>query len=256
MLLAYTRPVSPTLADCELTHLERAPIDVARAAAEHAAYEALLARCGLEVRHLPAAPDLPDAVFVEDAAIVLDEAAVLTRPGAASRRAETTTIEPTLARHRRILRIEAPATLDGGDVLVASQRRIYVGLSTRTSRSAVDQMHDLLAPLGYEVIPVPFQGCLHLKSGATQLRDDLMLVNPEWVDPGVFAHHSSIAVDPGEPHAANALALPAGVIYPSQHGRTRRRLEAEGLTVLPLEMAELAKAEAGVTCCSLIFRAG
>src|SRR5512143_3117479 len=89
MLIAYTRAVSPTLADCELTHLEREPLDVARAMQEHAAYEAVLARLGATVQHLQPEPDLPDAVFVEDTAIVLDEIAVITRPGAPSRRPET-----------------------------------------------------------------------------------------------------------------------------------------------------------------------
>jgi dimethylargininase len=254
VLLAYTRAVSPTLAHCELTHLERVPIDVARAALEHAAYEALLAQLGIEVRALPPEPMLPDAVFVEDAAIVLDEIAVIARSGAASRRPEAISVAAALARHRPVFHIQAPATLDGGDVLIASGRRIYVGLSSRTTRTAVEQLATLLAPYGYTVIPVSFRGCLHLKSGVTQLSDELLLVNPEWVDPATFAHHRCLEVDPDEPHAANALGLPTGVIHPAGYVRTRQRLEAAGLRVLPLVMTELAKAEAGVTCCSLVLR--
>jgi dimethylargininase len=252
VLLAYTRPVSPTLANCELTHLDRTPIDVVRAAAEHAAYEACLARLGAVVRHLPAEPELPDAVFVEDAAIVLDDVAVITRPGALSRRAETRTVAAALAGHRRLLHITEPGTLDGGDVLVASARRIYVGLSTRTNAAAIEQLSRLLAPFACEVLPVEFTGCLHLKSGVTQVRDDLMLLNPDCVDPAVFRHHRVVTVDPAEPHAANALALGGQVVHPAQHPLTRRLLQAAGLQVLPIEMAELAKAEAGVTCCSLL----
>jgi len=253
MLIAYTRAVSPTLADCELTHLARAPIDVAGATREHESYEALLSRLGASVRRLPSEPSLPDAVFVEDTAIVLDEIAVITRPGATSRRQETKSTAMALAANRPLAQIEEPGTLDGGDVLVAG-RCVYVGLSTRTNRGAIDQLAKVLGPFGYEVIPVRFRGCLHLKSGVSLVADDLVLLNPDWVDTVVFAGHRAVTVDPAEPHAANALALGGSVIHPQQFSRTRARLEAEGLRVSPLAMAELAKAEAGVTCCSLLVR--
>jgi dimethylargininase len=255
VLIAYTRAVSPRLADCELTHLERTPIDASRAAVEHAAYEARLASLGVVVRRLPPEPDMPDAVFVEDTAIVLDEVAVVTRPGVRSRRSETQSVAAALARHRPLRWIEGDGTMDGGDVLATAGRRIYVGASSRTNASAIDQLARLLAPWSYTVIPVDFGGCLHLKSAATEIRDDLMLLNPDWVDPAVFAHHRAIRVDPDEAHAANALTLAGQVIHPAQHPLTRRRLESEGQRVLPLEVAELAKAEAGVTCCSLLVRA-
>lgn len=251
MLLAYTRAIGPTLADCELTHLERVPIDLARAAQEHARYEALLESLGAEVRQLPPQPRLPDAVFVEDTAVVLDDVAVITRPGAASRRAETASTRAALARHRPLLEIREPAMLDGGDVLVVG-RRLYVGRSSRSNGAAVTQLAGMLGPLGYEVVGVPFGGCLHLKSAVTRVAEGLLLANPQWVDPGIVAGHRAIAVDPSEPHAANALALGGAVIHPLHFPRTRARLEAEGLRVAPAAMAELAKAEAGVSCCSLL----
>jgi len=253
MLIAYTRAVSPTLADCELTHLEREPMDVTGAMQEHAAYEAVLSRLGATVLHLPPAPALPDAVFVEDTAIVLDEIAIITRPGAPSRRAEAASTAAALAPHRPLVQIQAPGTLDGGDVLVA-ERRLYVGRSTRTNRAAVEQLAATLRPLDYEVVPVSFAGCLHLKSGVTRVADGLLLINPDWVDPAIFPGHRAVVVDPAEPHAANALALGGRVIHPAHHPRTRARLQAEGLRVEPLQMTELAKAEAGVTCCSLLLR--
>jgi dimethylargininase len=252
MLIACTRAVSPTLADCELTHLERQSLDIARAAREHDAYESLLRQLGATVRRLPAEPALPDAVFVEDTAVVLEEIAVITRPGAASRRPETASTAAALAAHRPLAHIDAPGTLDGGDVLVAS-RRVFVGLSTRSNRAAIDQLARLLRPLDYEVVPVAFGGCLHLKSAVTRVADDLLLLNPRWVDPAVFGGYRAVAVDPTEPHAANALALGGAVIHPLHFPRTRARLEAEGLRVAPVAMSELAKAEAGVTCCSLIL---
>src|SRR4051794_26235276 len=181
MLVAYTRAVSATLADCELTHLPREPLDVGRAMLEHHAYEKLLAQLGITVRHLMPTPELPDAVFVEDTAVVLDEIAVITRPGAPSRRPETASVAAVLATHRPLVFIEAPATLDGGDVLVAG-RRVYVGLSTRTNSEAVAQLTGALLPHDYAVIPVEFTGCLHLKSAVTQVDAETLLLNPDWVD--------------------------------------------------------------------------
>ena len=251
MLIAYTRAVSPRLADCELTHLEREPLNVAGAQVEHEFYESVLERLGAAVRRLPPTPHLPDGVFVEDAAVVLDEVAVITRPGAHSRQPETASVEAALATHRTLVHVRAPASLDGGDVLVAG-RRIYVGLSTRTTRSAIQQLADQLAPYGYDVVPLTFTGCLHLKSAVTRIADDLLLLNPAWVNPDSFAGFRAVAVDPAEPHAANALPLGGAVIHPRQHARTRARLEAAGLEIVTVPQVELAKAESGVTCCSLL----
>lgn len=255
MLLAYTRAVSPTLGACELTHLERTPIDVSRAVAEHAAYELTLRRLGVTVRRLAPAPHLPDAVFVEDTAVVFDELAIITQPGAESRRPERRAVAASLAAHRSLEIIEEPATLDGGDVLVDGER-VYVGRSSRTNEAAIAQLARILHPLNYRVIPVDFRGCLHLKSAVTRIGEGLLLLNPDWVEASVFAGARIVTVDPREPHAANALAVAGSVIHPLQYPLTRVRLEAEGLSVDPVDTTELTKAEAGVTCCSLIVRVG
>ena len=238
---------------CELTHFAREPLDVRRAYAEHEAYERCLAQLGVDVRHLPPAPDLPDAVFVEDTAVILDEVAIITRPGAPSRRPETPPVAAILATLRPLLHITAPGTLDGGDVLVAD-RRVYVGLSSRTNRDAVAQLQRELRPYNYEVCPIEFSGCLHLKSAATRIGDDLLLLNPAWVDVHAFNGFRAVHVDPDEPHAANALRIEESVIFPAHFPATRARLESEGLHVVPVQMVELCKAEAGVTCCSLLLR--
>ncbi len=255
MIIAYTRAVSPALAHCELTHLARQPLDVEAAAREHEAYEALLRRLGAEVRRLPATPDLPDSVFVEDTAIVLDEIAVITRPGAVSRRDETASTASALAVHRPLGHIEEPGTLDGGDVLVIG-RRVYVGRSSRTNDAAIGQLEKLLQPLGYTVLPVEFTGCLHLKSCVTQVAEDLVLLNPASVGAEVFTGCRAITVDPAEPLAGNALMLGGSVIHPEHFPGTGSRLVAAGLRVVPVAMKELAKAEAGVSCCSLLLRGG
>jgi dimethylargininase len=207
------------------------------------------------VRRVPAEPELPDAVVVEDTALVFDEVAIMTRPGAASRRDEVITVAATLAAHRPLEWVDEPATLDGGDVLV-DHERVYVGRSRRTNDAAINQLATILHPLGYRVIPVEFGGCLHLKSAVTRLADRSLLLNPAWVQASVFAETRVVPVDPQEPHAANALALGGAVIHPQQFPRTRERLETEGLRVVPVDTTELAKAEAGVTCCSLVVPVG
>ncbi len=251
MRLAITRQVSPAFGDCLLTHLERQPIDVELARRQHAAYQGALAELGYEVRTLPAEPSLPDSVFVEDAAVVLDEAAIVTRPGAAARRPETVAVAAALALHRRLLPIEPPATLDGGDVLRLG-RTLWVGLTGRTGEEGVRQLRALASPLGYRVSAVPVRGCLHLKSAVTEVGEGLLLLNPEMVDGEAFAGHRRIEVDPAEPLAANALRAGDAVILPAHYPRTRRRLGEAGVRVVAVEATEVAKAEGGVTCCSLL----
>jgi dimethylargininase len=251
VFVAITRRVSPSFAACELTHLERVPMDLDRARAQHHAYEQALIAAGGLVHQLDTNPDIPDSVFVEDAAVVLRELAIITRPGAVSRRAETSAIADALSAFRRIAAIEAPATIDGGDVLVAG-RRVYVGLSTRTNDAAVAQMRRILDPLGYTVCAIEVGGCLHLKSAVTTLDERTLLVNPSWVEPAAFADFTLVEVDPAEPSAANALALARCVIFPAAFPRTAERIARAGFRVERVEADELAKAEGAVTCCSLI----
>jgi dimethylargininase len=206
------------------------------------------------VRRLPAGADEPDAVFIEDTAVVLDEIAILARPGAPSRRSEVEPVARALAPLRPLARIEPPATLDGGDVLVVG-RLVLVGRSARTDDLAAAQLARHLAPWGYEVRQVAVTGCLHLKSAVTQVGDDVLLLNPEWIDPSALPRGDHIPVDPAEPFGANALRVADTVLAPASAPRTRERLERRGVRVRPVDNAELAKAEGGLTCCSLIVPA-
>jgi len=255
MVIAVTRPVSPSFGECELTHLAREPIDIARACEQHAAYEDLLRLLGATIVRAPAAPAFPDAVFIEDTAIVLDEAAVITRPGASSRRGETAAVAALIADYRRVLPVEAPATLDGGDVLLLG-RTLYVGRSGRTNDAGIAQLASLVAPFDYRVVPVEFHGCLHLKSAVTAVDDGVLLMNPAWVLASAFPRCDTLSVDPREPYAANTLRLGGVVVYPSQHPFTRDLLVQHGLCLATTDCSELAKAEGAVTCCSLIFEHG
>jgi len=254
MMIAITRQVSPAIVRCELTHRQREPIDPERAAVQHRNYEHALAGLGCRIISLPVEPDLPDSVFVEDTAVVLDELAVVTRPGAASRRAETTSMARILAEHGPVAAIQAPGMLDGGDVLVLG-RRVLAGLSTRSNREGIEQLRALLAPHAYTVESIPVTCCLHLKSAVTQVAPEAVLLNPDWVDESVFEDHRRIRVAPAEPCAANALLIGDSVIYPTAFPRTAARLEQAGIRLLTVDISELAKAEGAVTCCSLILRA-
>jgi dimethylargininase len=252
MLIAITRAVSRSIANCELTFLERTPIDFERARQQHLQYEQALKDLGVAVLSLPEQPDLPDSVFVEDVALVLDECAVMTRPGAESRRLEVESVAAALRPYRHLSHIEAPARLDGGDVLRLG-RKIYVGLSQRSDPNAIEQLQDLLAHYGYEVQAVPVTGCLHLKSAVTQVGAETLLLNPAWVDRHLFGDVKTIEVDASEPYAANALLIGDAVIYPTSFPKTTQRLSQAGIRVVAVEADELAKAEGAVTCCSLVL---
>ena len=249
--VAITREISPAIADCELTHLARVPIDVDVARAQHRAYEQALAEAGYTIERLPADAEMPDAVFVEDVAVVFEALAIITRPGAETRRRETPAVAAALERYRPLHFIRAPATMDGGDVLRVG-RHVFVGVSTRTNVEAVAQMRRILAPHGYIVCEVAVRGCLHLKSAVTALADDLLLVNERWAPPASFPEFDLVSVDPNEPSAANALRLDDRIIFPTAFPRTAARLEQRGLRVVFVDASELAKAEGAVTCCSLL----
>ncbi len=254
MIWAMTRDISPSFDQCQLTHLPRVPLDVERARAQHEAYEWALVELGCTVRRIDAGPDLPDSVFIEDTAVVFPEAAVIARPGAATRQPETAAVRDALRRFGMPMRDMAePATLDGGDVLLIG-RQVFIGSSTRTNETAVNQMRRFLRPLGYKVRIVPVEGCLHLKSAVTAVAPDTVIINRAWVPADAFTGLDTIDVDPDEPAGANALLLGDVVVYAAGFPKTRARLEDKGLRVHVVDVDELAKAEGGVTCCSLVFQ--
>ena len=251
-LAAITRAVSPSINACELAFVERRPIDVSKAIVQHGRYEDCLRSLGIAVVSLPALPGLPDAVFVEDPAIVLDEVAILTRMGAESRRGESASLAEALAQYRPLRWITAPGTLEGGDV-VRIGSTLFVGRSARSNDAGIAQLARELAPLGYAVRPVDMHGCLHLKSACTYLGRGTLLANREWVDLAPFGDARVIDVAPAEPAAADVLAIDTTVICPASFPETARILEQAGWSVLPVDVSELQKAEAGVTCMSLLF---
>jgi dimethylargininase len=252
---AFTRAVSPRLAHCQLTHLDRVPIDAARAAEQHSAYERALADGGFEIARLPELRDDPDGVFVEDTALLLDDHAVITRPGAASRIGETWSTASGLSGEFELHWIES-GFLDGGDVLRIG-RTLYVGQSTRTDVHGIRCLAELMAPLGFDVVQAELGDCLHLKTGATFAGTDragtpVLLYHEQSVDPAQFPDVEPMAVDPNEAAAANCVRAGARLILPSGNPHTADRLRNRGFHVVVVDVSELQKAESGVTCMSLI----
>lgn len=252
MTIALTREVPPTIVNCELTHLEREPIDFRRAVEQHWQYEKVLTEIGCRIERVPPLPDSPDSVFVEDTAVVLPELAVIARPGAASRRAEVESVAHIVSEYRRLAFIDGTGTLDGGDILPIG-RTIYVGASTRTNAEGIRQLAQITAQYGYTVRALTTSGCLHLKSAVTRVAEDAVLLNPDWVDPSAFEGMQRIEVHPAEPFAANALLIGDNVIYPTGFEETSASLERFGIKVHTVETGELQKAEGAVTCCSIII---
>jgi dimethylargininase len=251
MLTAITRAVSPTIGNCELTYLEREAIDIARARAQHRAYEACLRELGVHVISLPAEPLYPDAVFVEDPCIVLDEIAVMTRLGAESRRGESGSLARALEPYRPLRWLREPATLDGGDVMRAG-KTLFAGVTSRSNAAGIAQLAAEVEPFGYRVQPVAVRGCLHLKSACSYIGDAVLVHGPR-VDEAAFAGLQ--LVDVPEECGANVLAVGDTVLVSAAAPRTAELLRDMGRQVRLLDNSELMKAEGALTCCSLIFTA-
>jgi dimethylargininase len=249
-MLALVREVSPQLAQCELSHIARDPIDAARAVGQHRAYTQALVSLGCQLEWLAPLPQHADGVFVEDTAVVLPEVAVITHPGVESRRGETSSVAQALARRLPVVRISAAGNLDGGDVLTIGHT-LFVGASARSNAEGVGQLAQAVARFGYRVVTVPLSGCLHLKSACTFIPPDLLLVNRAWVSPAEFG--TSRVVEVAEPYGGNTLTVAGTTLVSTLYPRTQERLEQSGVRTRALDVSELHKAEAALTCLSLIL---
>jgi dimethylargininase len=252
---AYTRAVSPLLGDCELTHLVREAIDVSEAIRQHDRYEAALAAGGLDVVHLAPLADMPDATFVEDTALILGEHAVVLVPGAPSRRNETQSVASALASDFIVHHL-AEGHVDGGDVLRIG-RHLHVGRSGRSDDAGIKALGELAGRLGYEVFPASVRGCLHLKSAVTLAGPDaagkeILVHNPQMVDPRQFDSVEPLAVADGETWGANVVRAGSSLLVAADSPSTAELLRDRGFNVVELDISQMRKAEAALTCMSLI----
>ena len=254
MLTAITRAVSSALSNCELSFIDRKPIDMAKAREQHHNYELLLAKSGARVISLKEEPELPDSMFVEDPAIVLDEVAILCPLGTETRRKEAPSIAEALEKFRRLAYIKLPGTLEGGDVLRIG-KKIFVGVTRRSNPEGIRQLAVIAGAHDYEVTAVPVTGCLHLKSAVTYLGGNTLLGNRPWFDWKRLGEFEWVDVDAKEPHAGNALLIGDTVVFPASFPRTAELIRQKGFKVELLDISELQKAESGLTCSSLLFEA-
>ena len=250
--VAITRKPSPLLERGERTHIGRDAIDFAAALEQHDAYRAALADLGADVARLDDADEFPDGVFVEDTALVLDEAGIMMRPGAESRRGEVQGIGSALEHYRELFVLGPPATIDGGDIVVAG-KQILVGHSARSNAAGIAALAHVVKRFGYDVRGVRMTGCLHLKSGCTALPDGRLLINRRWIDERDVAEFEMVDVPRSEPWGGDVAFIGDTVIAAAAFTDTLETLRAAGFPVRPVEVSEFAKAEGGVTCMSLIF---
>jgi dimethylargininase len=246
------RPPSSRLAEGIVTHISRTTVDLGLARAQHATYAKALAASGWQVEQVPVAEDCPDSVFVEDTVVVCDDLAVLTRPGAPQRRPEVDGVaRVTASLGLRAARIEAPGTLDGGDVLQAGTT-VYVGRGGRTNGEGIRQLRALLAPLGRTVVGVPLGAVLHLKSAVTALPDGTFLLLPDLVPAGLFPAVRPVTEESG------CHVVPLGgdrVLIAASAPRTAESLADLGFTPVVVDISEYEKLEGCVTCLSVLLPA-
>lgn len=251
--VAITRDISSSIDRCELTHLARQKINVELAHEQHAGYRECLRQLGAMVVRLPASDHHPDATFVEDTAVIMDEGAVICSMGTPSRRDEPESVCRHLERYRRTYQIDSHASIEGGDVLKIG-RVFLIGRSTRTNDAGIEAFRRIVEPWGYSVTPVPVAGSLHLKTAVCALDERRCLLNPDWIDTSEMSQFELWEVPSSEPFAANILRIGNHIVVAQHHPRTAELLSHQGYEVTTVDVSELAKAEAGLTCLSLVFR--
>src|SRR5713101_1944974 len=237
MLTALTREVSSRIAECELTFIDRQPIDFDRAVQQHRYYQELLRGLGVNVLQIPADDDCPDCCFLEDTALVLDELAVVTRPGSEARRREVDGVAPTIMKYRNVVRIDSPGMLEAGDVLRMG-RNLLVGVSTRTNQQGIKMLRKALKAYGYEVVAIPMKGALHVKSVCTALDDHTVLADPVHFDLAEFSEYKLIEVAAGESMAANVLRINGAVCMHAGFHQTIDLLRSKGFDIRTVDVSE------------------
>ena len=239
------------MAEGIVTFGERTPVDAELAARQHAAYVEAVVGAGWAIREVAPADDLPDSAFVEDTVVVCGDLAVLTWPGAAERRAELAGAEEAVrALGLELARIEEPGTLDGGDVLRVGTT-LYTGRGGRTNAEGIEQLRRLVEPRGFEVVAVPLNGVLHLKSAVTALPDGTVIAaDPSLLDSSPFPELRAVPEEAG----SHVILLGGNtVLMAASAPRTAELLGGWGLDVIAVDIGEFEKMEGCVTCLSVLI---
>lgn len=248
---AILRQPAPNFAD-GLTTSTLGRADYATMMQQHAAYRQALQALGLQIVLLEPLPDYPDAYFVEDVAVVTPHVAVITHPGAPARQGEAAYMQPVLAQHRPTFQIEAPGTVDGGDVLMVDNH-FFIGLSDRTNEEGAQQLGLILEAHGHTFTAVPVSAGLHLKSSVNYVGQDTLLLTAEYAQRAEFAACHKIVLDPDETYAGNTLLVNNTLIMPQGYPKTYAQLTTLGMPIIQLDTSEAHKMDGGLTCMSLRF---
>lgn len=227
-----------------------------RVLGQHQHYCQALVECGLAVTTLDADLRFPDSTFVEDTAILTERVAILTRPGAESREGEVDAIrDAILSFFPEPLTIEAPGTVDGGDICEAEDH-FLIGLSHRTNEEGARQLTRHLASFGYTSSTIdvrPMTTILHLKSGISYIGDNTLVVMEEMAENDQFHDFDLIRASEEESYAANCVRVNGHVLVAACFPKLTAELRAHGFSPLILEMSEFQKMDGGLSCLSLRF---
>ena len=219
---------------------------------QHQAYVQTLEQLGLTVTVLDPHADYPDAYFVEDTAVVMPEVAIIAIPGATARQGEQHSIQTELARHRPIENITDPGRIDGGDVLMV-ERHFFVGISDRTNPEGARQFGSIIESVGYSWSEIPVGAGLHLKSSVNYVGKNTLLLTAPFENMSLFESYAKIVLSEADAYAANTLWINDTLIVPRGFPQVSQALAELGLTIIELDVSEMAKMDGGLTCLSLRF---
>ena len=246
---AFVRPPGNSYVNAQSQNPNNAKIDVALAKLQHEKYTDALELAGVEVIYMPPLEYFPDSVFVEDTAIFMKDCIAICYFKGMARRGETECIQPLLVKYGKLEVLGPPVTIDGGDVLNTG-KHLFIGQSKRTNEIAVGEMAKLTKQ---PVVPVPVEKGLHLKTSATYIGRNIIVLDPASIDRSFFEQYEIIEVDEDEGYAANCLAFGENVLIAEGYPKLAAKLHDRGFKTIPVPMSEFAKANGGLSCLSLLF---
>lgn len=249
---AIIRGVPNTYDKCIKSPEIETTINVELAKQQHSQYCETLRQVGLTLIPIDADDRFPDCCFVEDPAFVIEDKAIISIMGAKSRVGEEIEVEKTLSRFKKVYKIDPPGTIEGGDVLRINEK-IYIGLSKRTNRSAIQQVNNIVSEYGYQVIPVKIEHTLHLKSAFTYLGNDSIVISPGHLDNKLFSEYNKIIIPKIEAHGANCLSINGRVLIQEGYPSTKKLIQDKGFETVTIEVSEFRKGGGSLSCLSIIF---
>lgn len=232
--VAMRRPAAMLSADHVRWHYAKA-LDPAALAQQYETFAGLVEASGAEIVWMPeldesgASDDLADSVFTYDPSFAVPGGTVVLRPGKSLRRAEADL-------HRAFYdevgvpvlgQIDDPGVFEGGDCFWLDATTLAVGRGFRTNQAGIDQMTEIVAPLGItiEAYDLPYhlgpEACLHLMSVVSVLDEDLALVHPPLMPTALYERmlamgYTLLVAPPAEFDASLGLNLNVLATAPRQ----------------------------------------